>query len=178
MGKGGGLPARALRVVAVLALVAAAGTACSSGLSSKPVHISLAEATKNPCQLVTVGQATAIHGSGGGNVTAADPGVVGGVDSSCEYGSLSPIVTLTLDFGPIAEYLSVDDLNNNSAPIIFAGHAGVCGPDAGKYGTKGDFQLSAPIVKTPAESAVWLSVDGAPSCAVDAKFAQAVYANL
>ena len=177
MGTESGSLIRALGLAAMLALVAAAGVACGSGVSSEPVHISLAEATQNPCQLVTPGQATAILGSGDGKVTPVDPSVAAGVTSSCEYGNTSSDINVSLDFGPTAEYLSVDDLNN-SAPIVVAGHAGVCGPDAGKYGTKGDFQLSAPIVAAPTQSSVWLSVDGAPSCAIDAKFAQAVYANL
>jgi hypothetical protein len=186
MGTGSGPRVRALGVAAMLALVAAAGVACGSGSgtsSSKPVHISLAEATKNPCQLVTVGQANAIldrgypPGDTTGIVKASDAQVSAGLSSSCIYGNLSSTVSVALNFGSYAELFSVSRMKN-SAPETVAGHAGVCGADTGKYGTPGDFAFAVPIVAAPAESAVWLSVDGARSCAVDAKFAQAVFANL
>jgi hypothetical protein len=173
---------RALGLATMFALVAAATVACGSGsgTSSKPVHISVAKATKNPCQLVTLGQASAILGSDaatGNVVTASDGSVVAGDYSSCIYGNLTSSIDVSLNFGTLAEVYSTDDMTN-SAGMIVAGHAGVCGADTGKYGTKGDFQFGAPIVAAPAESAVWVSVDGARSCAVDAKFAQAVFANL
>jgi hypothetical protein len=183
MGTGSRSPARALGVATMFALVAAASVACGSGSgtsNSKPVHISVAKATQNPCQLVTLGQASAILGSDaatGNVVTASDGSVVAGNYSSCVYGNLTSSIDVSLDFGTLAEVYSTDDMTN-SAGMIVAGHAGVCGADTGKYGTKGDFQFAAPIVAAPAESAVWVSVDGARSCAVDAKFAQAVFANL
>jgi hypothetical protein len=186
MGAGSGSSVRALGAAAVLALVAAAGVACGSGSgtsSSKPVHISLAEATRNPCQLVSLGQANAIldvgypPGDTTGIVTAGDAQVSAGLSSSCIYGNLSSTVSVALNFGAYAEIFSVSNMKN-STPAIVAGHAGVCGADTGKYGTPGDFEFAAPIVADPVESRVWLSVDGARSCAVDAKFAQAVFANL
>lgn len=186
MGTGSGPRVRALGVAAMVALVAAAGVACGSGSStssSKPVHVSLAEATQKPCQLVTLGQANAILDTGyppgdtTGNVTESNPQVSAGLSSSCVYGNLSSTVSVALNFGSYAELFSAANLNN-SAPAIVAGHAGICGPDTGKYGTPGDFEFAVPIVAAPAESAVWLSVDGARSCAVDTKFAQAVFANL
>jgi hypothetical protein len=177
---------RALGVAAMLALVAAAGVACGSSSSTnsgKPVHISLAAATQHPCQLVTLGQANAILDTGyppgdtTGIVTSSDAQVLAGLSSSCVYGNLSSTVNVILNFGAEAEYFSVVDIKN-SAPATVAGHAGACGAETGKYSTPGEFDFAAPVVAAPAASAVWLSVEGARSCAVDAKFAQAVFANL
>jgi hypothetical protein len=179
MAAGSGSSVRALGLAAMIALVAAAGVACGSGTSSKPAHISVAEATQNPCQLVSLSQATAILDPGDvtGNVTAGGKQVIAGISSSCVYGNLSSTVIVSLNFGLLAENYATSGMQN-SAGTVFAGHAGVCGADTAKYGEAGEFELAAPIVASPAASAVWLSVDGAPSCAVDAKFAQAVYANL
>jgi hypothetical protein len=121
-----------------------------------------------------------------GDLTACDLPKTG-LSSPCVYGNLSTTVSVALNFGSYAVLFSTGNLKN-SAPSIVAGHDGICGPDTGKYGTPGDFEfaapivaapiVAAPIVAAPAASAVWLSVDGARSCAVDAKFAQAVFANL
>lgn len=180
MGTGIGPRVRALGIAVMLALVATAGVACgsdSSTSSSKPVHVSLAEATKSPCRLVTLGQANAILNTGDttGNITA-DPQVTAGLLSDCVYTNLPSSVIVALNFGSEAESFAVSSMKT-SAGIMVAGHAGVCGADAAVYG-KGVFGLAVPIVEDPIESQVWLSVDGAKSCAVDAKFAQAVFANL
>jgi len=167
MGTGSSSPVRALRAAAMLALAAAACAACGSS-SSKPVPISVAEATQNPCLLVSLSQATAILGSG---ATEGSKEVAAGVYSECTYGNDSTAVSVALEFGPIGEAASLQ-MMKNSAPVTVAGHAGLCGAETSKYGG-GGFAFAAPI-----KSGVWLSVDGAPSCAVDDKFAQAVYANL
>jgi hypothetical protein len=171
MGTGSGRPVQVLRVVALVALVAAAGTACGSSSSSdsKRVPVSVAEANSNPCLLVSQSQATAILGSG---TKSEIQQAVAGVFSECDYdfASSGPIafVSVTLETGPTAA-LAATGFSKNPAPAAGVGHGATCGTD------KVQADLSDLVSQIDSED--WLVIAG-PSCAVDGKFDEAAYGNL
>jgi hypothetical protein len=157
---------RVTGLVALVTMVTAAGAGCGSSGSSSAPKVSVSAAAGNPCQLVSLSEATTILGQG---TILNSLAPTGSAPAACSFGH-SPLTVVLVHIipSPFAEASSF--YISTPAPAGGVGHGAVCGPSANLSG------YSALVGQ--AGSGDSLLVDGLTSCATVEKFAAVAYSHL